>query len=130
VDTHPLGPGEQLPPRTIIYEIAGPLFFGAAQKAMSSLRTIQSDIRTVILDMRSVPAMDATGLVNLESAVDRLRKANVFVIIAGVQKQPLHVIAKAGWKNHHLWSAIHGSMEEALATARHRAQRESSSPAR
>lgn len=121
VDSHALPGEQQVPPHTLVYEIAGPLFFGAAQKAMSSLRTVADGIRTVILDLRSVPAMDATGLVNLESVVERLRKSGVFVILTGVQKQPLHVIARGGWKNHHLWMAIHGSMEEALETARQRA---------
>ena len=58
-----------LPPDVVLYEIAGPLFFGAAQKAMSALQTVGAGVRTVILDLRSVPALDATGLVNLDSSV-------------------------------------------------------------
>src|SRR5690606_12005408 len=45
----------------MIYAIAGPLFFGAAQKAMSSLHTIGAHIHTVVFDLRRVPAIDATG---------------------------------------------------------------------
>jgi hypothetical protein len=62
--------------------------------------------------------MDATGLVNLESALERLRRGRVFVILGGVQKQPLQVMARAEWKHRHAWLAIHGSMQEAVALAR------------
>ena len=43
------------------------------------------------------PAMDATGMVALESARDRLREAGVFVVLAGLREQPRRVLAKAGW---------------------------------
>ncbi len=120
VDSHPFAPGQALPEGLVVYEIAGPLFFGAAQKAMSSLRTVQRGIRAVVLDMQSVPAMDATGLVNLESAIDRLRKSGVFVVLAGVQKQPLRILARAGWKDRQSWVAVHGTMEAALEAAKRR----------
>src|SRR6185503_2575625 len=59
---------EPLPRGVVLYEIAGPLFFGAAQAAMSALQHVeQRGVRVVVLDLRSVPAVDATGLVSLES---------------------------------------------------------------
>lgn len=63
---------EGMPRDVLIYEIAGPLFFGAAQKAMSALQRVPTGIRVVVLDLSSVPAMDATGMVSLESTVARL----------------------------------------------------------
>src|SRR5690606_9604978 len=45
---------EVLPKGVIIYEIAGPLFFGAAEKAMSSLNVVGGYIRTVLFDCRRV----------------------------------------------------------------------------
>ncbi len=121
ISSGPEHPTVFLPPGAMIYEIAGPLFFGAAQKAMSALRTVEGKVRTVILDLSAVPMMDATGLVNLESAVTRLRKSGIQIIIAGVQAQPLRVMAKAGWKQHHDWMAIRRSLDDgiALAWARH-----------
>jgi hypothetical protein len=58
----------KLPPGVMIYDISGPLFFGAAQKAMGALGLFEK-ARAVILELDQVPAMDATGLVALESAV-------------------------------------------------------------
>jgi SulP family sulfate permease len=109
---------EKLPADAIHYEIVGPLFFGAAHKAMSALRTVEGGgIRSIILDLSAVPTMDATALVNLESAVERLRKSGVFVIVAGAQTQPLHVMAKAGWKDRKEWMAIRRSIDDAIALA-------------
>jgi SulP family sulfate permease len=63
---------------------------------MSALDHIAQGTRIIVLDMEDVPAMDATGLVNLESALDRLERDKVFVILAGVQPQPMRVLKKAG----------------------------------
>lgn len=112
---HPDVPTE-LPNGVIVYQIAGPLFFGAAHKAAGALRLIDSSVRVVILDMRAVPVMDATGLVNLESVLDRLHRGGVFVVIAGVQDQPLHIMARAGWKRRE-WLLVWKSFDDALALA-------------
>src|SRR5439155_1610744 len=62
-----------LPRGVVLYDIAGPLFFGAAQKAMRALQSVEArHVRVVILDMEHVPAIDATGIVALESLVSRL----------------------------------------------------------
>ena len=57
-------------PRTIqLYEIEGPLFFGAAERAISSLQQISFDVKVVILDLRHVPIVDITALTALESSM-------------------------------------------------------------
>jgi SulP family sulfate permease len=88
-----------LPPEVVLYEISGPLFFGAAQRAMRALQTVDHGVRAVILDVRSVSALDATGLVQLASAVERLHDAGVAVVLAGVHGQPLRALLKAGWRD-------------------------------
>ncbi|CAN5310053.1 C4-dicarboxylic acid transporter DauA [soil metagenome] len=87
-----------VPPGVLIYEIAGPLFFGATEGAMNAIQNAAFSQRpkTVILLMENVPIMDVTALVAMESVLDKLRKAKIFVILAGVQKQPLKLLTKAG----------------------------------
>lgn len=109
-----------LPPGVLVYEIGGPLFFGAAQKAMSALRTVASGVHTVILDLEAVTMMDATGLVNLESALERLRKARVFVILSDVQDQPMELLRRAGLLDRRDWLAARRTFEDAVALARAR----------
>jgi SulP family sulfate permease len=90
--------GFELPPSLVLYEVAGPLFFGAAARAMRALETVDHGVRAVVLDLRSVPALDATGLVHLGSAVERLRHHGIFVALAGVERQPLRALIRAGWR--------------------------------
>src|SRR5260221_7114269 len=70
-----LGP-VPLPPGVLLYEISGPLFFGAAQAAMASLRSSNADtFRVLVLHLGRVSVIDATGLVALENAIaDTIRK--------------------------------------------------------
>jgi sulfate permease, SulP family len=86
-----------IPPGTVVYGIYGPLFFGAAQKAMATLGAIGGETKAVILLMHEVRAMDATGLVALESAVAQLRKHGCLAILCGVRPQPLALLEKSGF---------------------------------
>jgi len=108
---------EGLPEGVLIYEIAGPLFFGAAQRAVSALRQIHDRAKVVILDLRSVPVLDHTGLVNLESALGVLHRAGVVSVIAGVQPGPLNMLRKAGW-GRRADSLLIPSFEDAITMVR------------
>ncbi|HEX9644423.1 MAG TPA: C4-dicarboxylic acid transporter DauA [Acidimicrobiia bacterium] len=88
---------EGLPPGVVFYDIAGPLFFGAAEKALDALTVVGSGVHTVIIDLEDVPVVDATGLVALESAVHRMNGAGIKVVLAGVKPQPQRALAKAGF---------------------------------
>jgi SulP family sulfate permease len=120
---------EPLPDGVVLYEVGGPLFFGAAEKAMAALNEIASRTRVVILDLSDVPAMDATGLVNLESTLRRLRASGVLVILSDVQLQPAGLLERAGVEpdgTHLTWAA---SLEDAVALARRHVTRREASPA-
>ncbi|HEU5076969.1 MAG TPA: C4-dicarboxylic acid transporter DauA [Polyangiaceae bacterium] len=84
-----------LPPGVAVYEISGPLFFGAAQKAMAALQLVEDRTKVVVLLMDEVHAMDATGLVALESALEPLRKNKCLAILSGVRAQPMALLKKA-----------------------------------
>lgn len=84
-----------LPPGVAVYEISGPLFFGAAQKAMAALQLVEDRTKAVVLLMDEVHAMDATGLVALESALESLRKNRCLAILSGVRAQPMALLKKA-----------------------------------
>ncbi len=88
----------EVPPGVRLYEIAGPLFFGAAKTAMETLHTVGDKDHTVILAMQHVPTMDATGLVALESVLDRLHRSNIKVIFAGLTEEVNEILERAGIK--------------------------------
>jgi SulP family sulfate permease len=104
----------ELPDGVVRYEIAGPLFFGAAQSAMGQIERLRPDVRIVILDLSRVPAIDATGLVALESACDWLQKGKRRAIISGPLPEPRKVFESAELSSAHLAP----SLEEAKRLAR------------
>ncbi|HEX5058018.1 MAG TPA: C4-dicarboxylic acid transporter DauA [Kofleriaceae bacterium] len=87
-----------VPPGIRVYEIAGPLFFGAAKSAMEALHTVGDKDHTYVLDMQHVPAVDATGLVAIESMMDRLHRSKIKIIFAGLSTEMSDLFARAGIK--------------------------------
>ena len=85
-----------IPEGVALYEISGALFFGAAQKAIGALGTVGDKAKVLVLDMEEVHAMDATGLVALESALAQITAQRRLAILSGVQAQPLGVLERAG----------------------------------
>ena len=87
--------GVKMPAGVTLYRIEGPLFFGAAQKAMHTFSEIGKETKVVIFDVSQVPAMDATGIVNLESALGRLHARNALAVVVGAQAQPRTLMDRA-----------------------------------
>jgi len=73
-----------LPVGVVVFDINGPLFFGAARQALESLRFADAGTRAVILDMSDVPTIDMTGLVALQSLLARMRQRRVAVVLCGL----------------------------------------------
>ena len=86
----------ELPKGIRVYEIAGPLFFGAAQKAVNIVGQVGKEQGTVVLNLSRVPVMDATGMVALETMLAKLRRSGLKTILAGVNPQPAELLARAG----------------------------------
>ena len=84
---------KEIPKHTLVYEIDGPMFFGAAEKFMNF--PMAKDAEVLILRMRNVPAMDVSGLRAIESVQQQCAKHNVTLILSHVCDQPLAVIRKA-----------------------------------
>jgi SulP family sulfate permease len=105
-------------PGVLVYEIGGPLFFGASQKAMANIEFIDPNVKTVIFDFSEVPALDITGLINLESAVHKLRAKGIQVVLAGVEEQPLRALHKAEWTSRFAEVPVFARFEDAMALVR------------
>lgn len=90
--------GLKPPPDTAIYDIDGPLFFGVANKTLTSLHLLDTDVRTVILDMRDVPSMDMTAIAALQTFLTDLHDQDVAVILSGLSPQLIVKLRRAGIK--------------------------------
>ena len=82
-----------VPSHTLVYEMSGPLFFGAADKILH----IHTDntVTALILRMRSVSAIDATAMHNLETLASICEKKQIQLILSHVNEQPMRVMHKA-----------------------------------
>ncbi len=81
--------------RIVVYEIEGPLFFGAAKNFVREIEQ-QFNYSIIILAMENVPIIDATGALALEDIVDRLARDKKKLILAGLRKEARTVLHKMG----------------------------------
>jgi len=88
--------GKEVPKDVMIYRIFGAFFFGAADKLETALKRVQQEPRVLILHMRKVLAMDATGLNALENMRHKLRARGRHLILSGPHTQPLIMMERAG----------------------------------
>lgn len=107
-----------LPAGVVVFEIAGPLFFGAAQNAMGALSTIGPSTRVVVLALGNVPSIDATGLVALESSLKRLQAAKKLVVLSGPLPQPRQVFERADLPGHYAHVRFAPDLAAGVALAR------------
>ncbi len=85
-----------IPDGVEIFDVKGPFFFGAVEQFKDQvLETLEHDTKVVILRMRLVPTLDATGLNVLSDFCHQCREHGATLLICGVQPQPLDVIRHA-----------------------------------
>lgn len=84
-----------VPENTLVYEISGPMFFAAAEKLLRI--SFYESTKCLVIRMRSVSAIDATAMHNLEQLLQACRKAKVQLVFSHVNEQPMKVMQKAGF---------------------------------
>ena len=85
-----------IPTGVEVFEIQGTFFFGAAHKFRATLARIERKPRVLILRMRHVPAMDATGLHALEELAVQCRRQGTALVLSGVKRQPSELLERSG----------------------------------
>lgn len=110
--------GKEIPEGVMIYRIFGSFFFGAADKLESALKRLKQEPEVLILRMRKVLAMDATGLNALEDLYERLQSRNKHLLLSGPHTQPLFMMDKAGFLDRLGRENVCADIDLALARAR------------
>lgn len=105
---------EAKPDNVICYKINGPLFFGAADKAVKLINNFMEDKDTIIFKMDSVPVIDLTGLTALEASINNLQEKNKTIIFTGLQPQPYAMLNKLGFLQEHCTIMTFETAKEAL----------------
>lgn len=79
-----------------VYAINGPLFFGVAHKFEEALNVREAKPRILIIQMRSVPAIDSTGIHTLRQIVKKYHKQGIAIMLCGIQEQPHEALSQSG----------------------------------
>jgi SulP family sulfate permease len=85
-----------LPPGVEVFELYGTLFFGAVAKFKDAVRRIERPPRVLILRMRDVLVIDASGLRALEDLLAQTRRDGTMLLLSGVHAQPLIALERSG----------------------------------
>ena len=90
------GQRDDLPKGVEVFRISGPVFFGVAGELLDAMRKIGRTPEVVILRMRLVPMLDASGVTMIEEFIGQARLSGARVILSGVQRQPRQMLARIG----------------------------------
>lgn len=107
VDTQPVDQAElgreladagiaQLPADLMVYEIAGPMFFGAVENVERALLTTHTDPKTLVIRLRNVPFVDITGMQTLDEVAGKLRQRGVRVVLCEARRNVLKKLKRSG----------------------------------
>lgn len=110
--------GKTIPDGVLVFRVFGAFFFGAADKLETSLTRAGGLPEVLILRMRDVLALDATGLESLEDLLEKLRKHKKELILCGPHSQPMFALTRAGLIDRIGLENICGDMDHALERAR------------
>ena len=110
--------GKNIPDGVVVFRVFGAFFFGAADKLETSLRDAGQLPEVLILRMRDVLALDATGLDALEDLSEKLKRDRKQLILCGPHSQPLFALVRAGFMERIGPDNVCGDMESSLARAR------------
>lgn len=104
--------------RIYLYEINGPLFFGAANSFLDAMNEIGSKANIIIFKMKSVPNMDATALNALKQIYRRCKEKHILLLYSEVNEQPMKLLKSSGLTTIIGEDRFFESTEGAISTAK------------
>ena len=110
--------GKDIPANVSILRIHGPFLFGTTEKLGEATADLKPFATVVILRLRNMTAIDATGIHALEQFSDRLHKAGKTLLLCGARDQPARLIAGSDFIKHIGAENVLPHVQAALARAR------------
>lgn len=104
-----------VPQQVRVYEISGPMFFGAADRIGEI--TIKDFTKVLVIRMRGVPAVDATAMHSLEQLFEKCERRGVTMVLSHVNEQPFHTMEKDGFVDRVGRENFCAHIDDALARA-------------
>jgi len=93
-DDDDIGQRDALPEGVEVFRISGPFFFGVAGELLDALRRVGQTPKVIILRMRLVPLLDASGVSGVSEFVTQAKRAGAQIIFSGVQPQPREMLKR------------------------------------
>jgi sulfate permease, SulP family len=109
--------GKDIPEYATVFRIHGPFLFGATDKFADILSRLDSMPPIVILRLRNMTAIDATGLGAIRDLADQLHAKGRSLLLCGAREQPAALMKQAEFERHVGAENICGSISEALERA-------------
>ncbi len=108
---------KEVPPYVTILRIHGPFLFGTTDKLREETADVSQYAPVVIVRLRNMTALDATGLHELEVLNDRLRKSGRTMLICGARRQPAQLLKRSDFIAHvgkeHILPHIQAALQHA-----------------
>lgn len=108
---------KDVPPYVTILRIHGPFLFGTTDKLREETADVSQYAPMVIVRLRNMTALDATGLHALETLNDRLKKSGRTMLICGARRQPAQLLKRADFIEHvgreHILPHIQAALQHA-----------------
>jgi SulP family sulfate permease len=108
---------KEIPPYVAVFRIHGPFLFGAADKMDEVIQQLPELPPVIILRLRNMTAIDATGMQVLENLADEVHRAHKELLLCGAPEQPALLMQQAEFEDHVGKNNICGSIAEALERA-------------
>ncbi|MEH6759040.1 MAG: SulP family inorganic anion transporter [Parasphingorhabdus sp.] len=96
LDEDDLGQRDDLPKDVEVFRINGPVFFGVAGELLDAMRKIGRKPKVIILRMRLVPLLDASGVTMIEEFIEQAKLSGAKIILSAVQPQPREMLTRVG----------------------------------
>ena len=111
--------GSRIIPKGVeVYEINGPFFFGSLSKFQEAIELDKKRVKVLIIRMRHVPYMDASGIHTLEEVHKRCKRLGITLLISDIHTQPFMIAHKSGLVTTISQKNFAGSLDNCLCAAR------------
>jgi SulP family sulfate permease len=109
--------GKDIPDYAAVFRIHGPFLFGATDKFADILDKLGAMPPIVILRLRNMTAIDATGLGAIRDLADRVHESGRSLLLCGAREQPAQLMTQAEFERHVGAENICSSISDALQRA-------------
>ena len=107
-----------IPAYVRIYRVHGPFLFGATDKLRPIIDSVETLPEIVVLRLRNMTALDATGLRAIEELADAMRQGGRQLLVCGARHQPAQLMKRSGFHEHVGSKNVCANVEDALTRAR------------